>query len=493
MTLDILDGRYQLLHPLGAGGQGRVVRARDLHTGAVVAVKILDENPSPEAAARFAQEGRLAARIRDPHLIAALHFGVSGKRRYIVYDYIPGVEPVTTLVERAPLDPAVVCDLARQLLGPLEAIHQAGVAHLDLSAANCLWRERSTGRLEVFLTDLGCAAAAIPVTGGPRRTSSPVGSVHFMAPEMLEGASVDHRADLWSLGSLMYVLLTGNYILDPEDEDETPEIPPPAVIDPKIPAAISNLVMVALAQVEGRFSSAPAMLAAIDAALADRPAAVERPPVEVVPPPPAIKASLRHAGMPLRAWVGGVVFSAAVATFVTMTIMDAPLSSAAARLDLDVTSGSALPPSLAGERPTEVPELASAADGGSTSVTTLPPSPTNDTGPSTSPADVGASSGAEGVVWKTTPPVDIGGAKPLTWPTVERAVQGLARRLRKCSEDDAITLGLQVQQGRVTLKSFDGKPAASLPHHKCARKALATLELADTRKLSGVVAVVLEP
>lgn len=509
MTLDILDGRYQLLHPLGAGGQGRVFRGRDLHTGAVVAVKILDENPSPEAAARFAQEGRLAARIRDPHLIAALHFGVSGKRRYIIYDYLPGIEPVTTLVERAPLDPAVVCDLARQLLGPLEALHEAGVAHLDLSAANCLWRERSTGRLEVFLADLGCAAAAIPVTGGPRRSSDPVGSVHFMAPEMLQGASVDHRADLWSLGSLIYVLLTGNFILDPEDEDESLEIPPPAVINPKIPAAISNVVMVALAQVERRFSSAPAMLAAIDAALADH--LVDRLPVEVVPPrskladPPAVN-SLR-----LRAWVGGVVFSAAVATFVTMTIMGAPLSSAGERpieipgltsaVDLGATSESVLPPSPAGERPTEV--LTSTADRGATSVTMLPPPPTGDSGSTTPSAAVSASAGAEGVVSETAPPADAGAAaatapsatsaRPLTWPTVERAVQGLARRLRKCSEDDAITLGLQVNRGRVTLKSFDGKPAASLPHHKCARKALASLELADTRKLSGVVAVVLEP
>lgn len=506
MTLDILDGRYQLLHPLGAGGQGRVFRGRDLHTGAVVAVKILDENPSPEAAARFAQEGRLAARIRDPHLIAALHFGVSGKRRYIVYDYLPGVEPVTTLIERAPLDPAVVCDLARQLLGPLEALHQAGVAHLDLSAANCLWRERSTGRLEVFLADLGCAAAAIPVTGGPRRSSEPVGSVYFMAPEMLEGASVDHRADLWSLGSLMYVLLTGNFILDPEDEDETPEIPPPAVIDPNIPAAISNLVMVALARVERRFSSAPAMLAAIDAALADR------TPVEVVPrsklADPAVS-SRRHEGMPFRAWVGGVVFSAAVATLVTMTIMDAPVSSAGERPtevgltgvpELDATSGSVLPPVPAEVQPSEVPELTS-ADIGTTSVTA---SPAKDSGSTTPPADVAASA-----VSALRPPtsavvgvVDVGttgagtsaspSAKPLTWLMVERAVQGLAGRLRQCSEDDAITLGLQVQRGRVTLTSFDGKPAASLPHHTCARKALASLQLAETRKLSGVVAVLLE-
>jgi serine/threonine protein kinase len=500
MTLDILDGRYQLLHPLGAGGQGRVFRGRDLHTGAVVAVKILDENPSPEAAARFAQEGRLAARIRDPHLIAALHFGVSGKSRYIVYDYLTGVEPVTTLIERAPLDPTVVCDLARQLLGPLEALHQAGVAHLDLSAANCLWRERSTGRLEVFLADLGCAAAAIPVTGGPRRSSEPVGSVHFMAPEMLEGASVDHRADLWSLGSLMYVLLTGNFILDPEDEDETPEIPPPAVIDPNIPAAISDLVMVALARVERRFPSAPGMLAAIDAALADR------PPVEGVPL--AAKGSHRHAGMPFRAWVGGVVFSAAVATFATMTIMGAPLSSAGERPsevgltdvpEPDATSGSVLPPMPANVRPSKVLELTS-ADLGTTSVAGLPPSPARDTGSTTPHADVGATavsalppptSAVVGVVGVAAP--SLTSAKPLTWPMVERAVQGLAGRLRQCSEDDAITLGLQVQRGRVTLTSFDGKPAASLPHHKCARKALASLRLAETRQLSGVVAVVLEP
>ena len=205
------------------------------------------------------------------------------------------------------------------------------------------------------------------------------------------------------------------------------------------------------------------------------------------------------------------MFSAAIGTLLTMTFMDAPLSSAGERptevglspaVDLGATSGPVLPPSPAGAPPTVVPELASA----------LPPSPTGDSG-STAPSADGSppsvsalpsSSAAEGVVSTTIPPVDVGvaaattttppatSAKRLTWPTVERAVQGLARRLRKCSEDDAITLGLQVKRGRVTLESFDGKPAAALPHHKCARKALASRELADTRKLSGVVAVVLE-
>lgn len=153
--------------------------------------------------------------------------------------------------------------------------------------------ERSTGHLEAFLVDLGSAAATVTVTGGPRRSSEPVGTVDFMAPEMWEGSPVDHRADLWSLGALMYALLTGVRVIDRDDEDEPIEVPPPAVIVPKIPAAISDLVMVALARVEDRFPSAVAMMAAIDASLA-------------VLPPPALVPPRRRASMPLWATVGGM-------------------------------------------------------------------------------------------------------------------------------------------------------------------------------------------
>ena len=157
MTFAVLSSRYQykVQKPLGSGGQGAVFRGQDLHTGAAVVIKILHDDQSPEAVARFEQEGRLAARIRDPHLVAALHFGVSETRRYIVYESLEGVAPVTTLLELGRLDPFLVCDLALQLLGALDALHDAGVAHLDLAPGNCLWRERSSGRVEVFLADLG--------------------------------------------------------------------------------------------------------------------------------------------------------------------------------------------------------------------------------------------------------------------------------------------------------------------------------------------------
>lgn len=477
MTVTVLDARYQVLNRLGQGGQGRVFRGRDLHTGGTVAIKLLDDDPTPDAVARFAQEGRLAARIRDPHLLAALHFGLSGKQRYIVYDYLDGVAPMTTLQERRDLDPFVVCELARQLLGALEALHRAGVAHLDLAPANCLWRERSTGHFEAFLVDLGSAAATIPVTGGPRRSSEPVGSAYFMAPEMVEGGPVDHRADLWSLGALMYRLLTGVFVTDSDDEDEPIELAPPAVIEPKIPAAISDLVMVALARVEHRFPSAVAMMAAIDAALANR-------------PPPALIPPRRRASMPLWASVSGMMFAAAVGALATIGIMDAPTSSAAVvttevapnevaelatdRDENDTTSDASAAEPVAAVVPEPVPLAATSDDAGGGG--SSPPLTSDDlTSSSAPPAESPA----------TTPR-----SKRVTWKTVERAVQGRARKFRKCSTEDAITLGLQVTGGHVVLTTFDGEPATE--RHQCVREVLEPLNVPTTRKLSGVVAVILE-
>lgn len=487
MTVTVLDARYQLLNRIGQGGQGRVFRGRDLHTGGTVAIKLLEEDSSPEAVARFAQEGRLAARIRDPHLLAALHFGLSGKQRYIVYDYLDGVAPMTTLQERRDLDPFVVCALARQLLGALEALHKAGVAHLDLAPANCLWRERSTGNFEAFLVDLGSAAATIPVTGGPRRSSEPVGSAYFMAPEMLEGGPVDHRADLWSLGALMYRLLTGVLVVDSDDEDEPIEVAPPAVIDPKIPAAISDLVMVALARVEHRFPSAVAMMAAIDAALANR------PPPELVPP-------RRRASMPLWATVSGMMLTAGVGALVTIGIMNAPTSSAAgpatevASKEVDASLSELVPESV----PLAAVSFGGDVGGGGPSGAL--PEPPLLLDPPTS------SSGEQAPL--SVDPESPAAAKQLTWKTVERAVQRRAKKFRKCSTEDAITLGLRVTGGRVVLTSFDGK-SATVHHrkdrkladpakdglerkHQCARDVFEPLRLPATRALSGVVAVILE-
>ena len=94
---DLLEGRYELEAQLGQGGTALVFRACDLVTKATVAIKVMEagREQDPEAVAYFSQEGRLAARIRDPHLVPALHFGVDEGRHFIVYDYLPGTRPLS--------------------------------------------------------------------------------------------------------------------------------------------------------------------------------------------------------------------------------------------------------------------------------------------------------------------------------------------------------------------------------------------------------------
>ena len=258
----VLDGRYQIDAPLGAGGQGRVFRGRDLETKRVLALKLLEEGAErdPELLARFVQEGRLAARIRDPHLLAALHFGIADGQRYIVYDYIPGAVPVTTLVEEGRMEASIVCDLALQLLDVLSTLHKADVVHQDVAEENILWCRRPSGRIELYLIDLGSASSTI--SGGRRPARSPVGHDNFMAPEMVDGGACDHRVDLWSVGALMYVLLTSRYV-DYGTVEEPLEIPSPALLVPSIPRPLSDVVMHALDKREHRFASAEDMIAAI--------------------------------------------------------------------------------------------------------------------------------------------------------------------------------------------------------------------------------------
>jgi len=206
---DLLEGRYELEAQLGAGGTARVYRARDLVTEASVAIKLMEagREEDPEAVAYFSQEGRLAARIRDPHLVPALHFGVDEGRHFIVYDYLPGTSPLSELAELGRVAPKRVCKMALQVLYALDTLHRANVLHGDVSLSNCLWRERDGGRDEVRLCDLGCAwvrSPCIVVSGAPAEPSDNRGTAYYTAPEIENEEAGDHRADLWSVGAMMY-------------------------------------------------------------------------------------------------------------------------------------------------------------------------------------------------------------------------------------------------------------------------------------------------
>ena len=435
----VVDGRYQLDERLGIGGQGQVFRGRDLVTGATVAVKLM-EHDSPESVARFRLEGRLAARIRDPHLVAALHYGASNGQNFIVFDYIPGVAPVTKLLVRR-VEPARVCELALQVLDALASLHEAGVVHQDVSPGNCLWRERDAGRLEVFLVDLGSAASRSPVTGGPAPSREPVGTANYMAPEMMAGDLWDHRVDLWSVGALMYRLLTGDEVdIDP---DEPLEIPPPARVVPSIPRAVSEAVMGALTEAEGRFPSATVMADAIRRAL---------PSCEP------------RAGIPKRTALGAMALVAVFAVLGTV---------AAQRVSIAATAPEPATPEPASSALAPAPEPASAPEPG---VATPEPGVATPEPIAVTPEPP---PGPVAVVKRT---------KPTSWATVQHAVKGKAQALSPCSEDEFISLGLRISRGRVVLETVDGAVVSPMSH-PCVRDVVTRLTFPDGAELAGVVGV----
>jgi serine/threonine-protein kinase len=433
----VLADRYELESPLGAGGQGRVFRGLDRVTKGTVAIKLMDSEleDDPALVARFVQEGRLAARIRDPHLVAALHFGVCDGQRFIVYDYIPGVLPVTALFNRGRIDPARVCDIGLQILDALDTLHEAGVTHQDVSPGNCLWRERATGRLEVFLADLGSAAARSPITGAPPASRELVGTAYYMAPEMLDGEPWDHRVDLWSLGALMYKLLTG-YEVDLGADGEPDELEPPAVLVPSIPLGISNAVMGALTSAAQRYRSAAAMSAAIRIALAET-AELDR----------------HRRGTPLWIGMGGMLVAVAVTVLGTIGAVWA-LGTAPV--------------------PTESPELAASslptrgtADDGPLPAASLPapapemdprpaPVPVTGSNPAPVPAVDSTPEPTSAPATDSTPAPEPGRdakrtrrpLRPATLAVVIDAIRKKAGALRACSNDDSISLGVRVSRGR---------------------------------------------
>ena len=446
---DLLEGRYELEAQLGQGGTALVFRACDLVTKATVAIKIMEagREQDPEAVAYFSQEGRLAARIRDPHLVPALHFGVDEGRHFIVYDYLPGTRPLSVLSELGRVAPRRVCEMALQVLYALDTLHRAAVVHGDVSLNNCLWREREGGRDEVRLCDLGCAWARSPtsvVTGGPTEASDSRGSAYCTAPEILNEEAGDHRADLWSVGAIMYALMTMRDV-DVGDPQEPAEIKPPALLVPKIPKAISDVVMQALAPAEQRYPSAVAMIEAIRDVLAPK------------------------RGVPLWASVAGMALTAGLAV----------IGSLAGMANAHGDDASPAPSTLGAELDARRGDVSDDAnnDHATHAQPAVLPAHRDDAAPA--PAAKPAPSSQS----KTPLPV------ALTWSAVDRAVMKKAAALRPCSSDDYISLGVRVANGRATLKSLDGNPPL-MPRDRCVVDVVSGLRFAKSDDpLIGVVGV----
>ena len=287
-TGQVLCRRFKLLAPIGFGATAAVYRALDLETKSEVAVKILYKSLRDDAEARryFAQEGRLAARIVHPHLLRA-HY--SAQRRgapFIVFELVPG----TSLTQSAALRPIPwrrLGTIVLQVLDALAKLHEEGVLHGDIQPENVIVQKTTLGHDFAKVIDLGFASAR----GCSRLTQAaePPAEVHgtpsFIAPERLAGLEPDGRADLYSVGALLYFLLTTRTVPDITNAPEELGIPAPSVMAPgaRIPHAIDVIVMRALSDVDDRYPNAATMAQALGDALAQP----DAPPAET-PPPAAV-------------------------------------------------------------------------------------------------------------------------------------------------------------------------------------------------------------
>jgi WD40 repeat protein len=245
-------GPYRLLKVLGTGGMGVVFEAEDPHLGRVVAVKTLlaHRTVDPSARQRFLREARLAAAVRHENIVTIFQVGEDRDVPYLAMELLNG-EALEARFERVgQLSVVEVVRIGTELARGLAAAHQQGLIHRDVKPAN-VWLEAETGRVK--LLDFGLARA---LSREPQLTEEGaiVGTPAFMSPEQVSGQDVDHRADLFSLGCILYTLATGVQPFRGKEMVATlmavasHQPRPPHERSPEVPASLSGLVMSLLAK-----------------------------------------------------------------------------------------------------------------------------------------------------------------------------------------------------------------------------------------------------
>jgi tetratricopeptide (TPR) repeat protein len=270
----ILSNRYKLISELGHGGMAWVYLAEDLAEGQRVAIKILYPHLSEDLVflLRFNQEAKLvmglSQSLSEMQMVRVLDYGSDRDLRYLVMEYVDGCDLRRVLEEQGSISWKKALDISRQIALGLQQAYEHGIVHRDVKPANVMLLPDGTARI----LDFGIARTK---TSPTLTHSGFVGSPYYVAPEQAMGRRVDIRADLYSLGVVMYEMLTG----DRPFQSDTPAVvirhhiatPPPHLeeICPDLPVAVARLVRKAMAKrPEDRFQTPSEMALAIETILA---------------------------------------------------------------------------------------------------------------------------------------------------------------------------------------------------------------------------------
>jgi eukaryotic-like serine/threonine-protein kinase len=243
----IVDDRYRILSRLGAGGMADVFLAEDQQLGRKIALKLLYQRfaEDPGFVERFRREAQAAAGLQHPNVVSVYDRGSYDGTYYIAMEYLPGRSLKQLIRQEAPLDPIRAIDIAVQILKAARFAHRRGVIHRDLKPHNVIVDEADSAKV----TDFGIARAG---ASDMTETGSIMGTAQYLSPEQAQGHAVSAGSDLYSVGVVLYEMLTSRVPFDAESAvtialkhvSEAP--PPPSSLNSSVPPEVEQVVMWAL-------------------------------------------------------------------------------------------------------------------------------------------------------------------------------------------------------------------------------------------------------
>ena len=262
----LLDNRYEILEVIGSGGMAVVYKARCHRLNRLVAIKILkDDNLQDEDfRRRFHAESQAVAMLSHPNIVSIYDVSTSIMADYIVMELIEGITLKQYMEKKGTLNWKETLHFAVQIAKALEHAHSRGIVHRDIKPHNVMVLKNGS----VKVMDFGIARL---MSKGNTLTKEALGSVHYISPEQAKGGRVDSRSDLYSLGVVMYEMMTGR---PPYDGDSPVSVAIqhinggaalPSTLNPNIPGGLEQIIMKAMAhEIESRYASASQMLSDMD-------------------------------------------------------------------------------------------------------------------------------------------------------------------------------------------------------------------------------------
>src|SRR5919109_4545143 len=282
-------GPYRIITQIGKGGMATVYKAYQASIDRYVAVKVLPSQlaESKEFATRFQQEARIIAKLEHPHILPVFDYGESNGVAYFVMRYLEAGTLKDRMVAGRPLPIKEIDKLFTQLTDALSYAHSHGVVHRDLKPANALVDSQGN----IFLTDFGIAKLLESASPRLTQTDAIMGTPAYISPEQAQGQPVDQRSDIYSLGIILYEMVTGSVPFVAETplavlfKHISDPLPPPSSVKPDVSPAIEQVILKALAKnPEDRFATAAEFLAAWKRALETKDTMQQAPESVTVPP-----------------------------------------------------------------------------------------------------------------------------------------------------------------------------------------------------------------